>query len=701
MSPYETHLMSSVRHEIKSQLAKLLATEDLIVEHKNCPTAQFNVETRVLVLPIWDKASNDVYDMLVGHEVGHALFTPNEDLPDGIPHSFVNIVEDVRIEKLMKRRYAGLAKYFYRGYRELTDEDFFELEGVDISNMNLADRVNLHFKIGNFVDIEFNSEEKEILKEIWDCETFEDVLSAAETLYNYCKKKPEPEQKQTIELPPTGSGQDDDQPQPQMSSDEAEEPDESEEESDQQEVESESPVGGVGGGQDYEPTVETVDRLSESLKDLTSRFAQENNYVEIPQVDLDKVIVPNADIHERCRNEWDEWKNYRNDCFELSDQAFYEFKKSAQKEVNYLVKEFECRKAASSYSRATTTRTGVLDTTKLHTYKYNEDLFKKVSVIPDGKNHGLVFVLDWSGSMAHVMEDTIKQLYNLIWFCRKVSIPFDVYAFTNEYPKQQFMDYSYEKKDGLVCIDATFSMMNLFTSSVNNKTLETQMINVFRIARALHYYGCTYPIPTGLTLSGTPLCESFITLHQILPQFQKKNGVEKVQCIVLSDGEACGIRYHKKFSRPGDEEFLGLGRTDEATVLRDRRSGATYNMTGMWWKHSDVFLRQLRDTFKTVNFIGIRILEGRDVNSFIKRYIDDFDQQTVARMSWKKNRSCTIKTSNYNSYFALSSSCLSQDSDFDVKDDATKSQIKSAFIKSLRTKKMNKKILGEFIELVA
>jgi len=124
-------------------------------------------------------------------------------------------------------------------------------------------------------------------------------------------------------------------------------------------------------------------------------------------------------------------------------------------------------------------------------------------------------------------------------------------------------------------------------------------------------------------------------------------------------------------------------------------------MTGMWWKHSDVFLRQLRDTFKTVNFIGIRILEGRDVNSFIKRYIDDFDQQKVARMSWKKNRSCTIKSSNYNSYFALSSSCLSQDSDFEVKDDATKSQIKSAFIKSLRTKKMNKKILGEFIELVA
>ena len=35
------------------------------------------------------------------------------------------------------------------------------------------------------------------------------------------------------------------------------------------------------------------------------------------------------------------------------------------------------------------------------------------------------------------MLDTIKQLYNLIWFCKKVSIPFDVYAFTNEWKKPQ------------------------------------------------------------------------------------------------------------------------------------------------------------------------------------------------------------------------------------------------------------------------
>ena len=105
----------TVQHEIKSQLAKLLATEDLIVEHKQCQTAEFNVGTRVLTLPLWDKASNTVYDMLVGHEVGHALFTPDRDWFKEVqmPPQFVNIVEDVRIEKLMKRKYAGLAKSFF------------------------------------------------------------------------------------------------------------------------------------------------------------------------------------------------------------------------------------------------------------------------------------------------------------------------------------------------------------------------------------------------------------------------------------------------------------------------------------------------------------------------------------------------------------------------------------------------------------
>jgi len=351
----------TVRQEIKSQLAKLLATEDLVVEHKKVETACFNVHTRVLTLPLWEKASNTVYDLLVGHEVGHALYTPDEDWlkEHKIPPQFVNVVEDARIEKLMKRRYAAASE-----------------QGS--------------------------------------------------------------EQQQT-----------------------------------------KSPVG----GEQDEPEVKTMDSLEEALKELVNNDGYENVYLELPQLELDNVIVPNTEIHNRCREEWANWLDRmeytQQFVFGSVDTQFNEFKRSAQKEVNYLVKEFECRKAADSYARASTARTGVLDCSKLHTYKYNEDLFRKVTTFADGKNHGLVFVLDWSGSMCDVMLDTVKQLFNLVWFCKKVAIPFEVYAFTTDYPlvtpNKTLRELSYKKRDGLVQVGEWFSMMNLLTSKTNGKVLDEQM----------------------------------------------------------------------------------------------------------------------------------------------------------------------------------------------------------------------------------
>lgn len=191
----------SINYEIKSQLAKLLATEDLVVENRNVETAQFDVEKRVLTLPMWKRASSVVYDMLVGHEVGHALFTPNDwSWEDRIPKQFVNVVEDARIEKLMKRRYPGLSKSFYKGYQELSKNDFFCIGEEDVSTYNLADRANLKFKIGNFVDIPIESgEEMEIINMMSETETFADVITVSEILYKYCKSKNE--ETQAISLP--------------------------------------------------------------------------------------------------------------------------------------------------------------------------------------------------------------------------------------------------------------------------------------------------------------------------------------------------------------------------------------------------------------------------------------------------------------------------------------------------------------------
>ena len=63
----------NVNQEVKGTLAKLLATENLTVEHRKVSTASFDVNNRVLILPIWKNASSIVYDLLVGKGFFHVV----------------------------------------------------------------------------------------------------------------------------------------------------------------------------------------------------------------------------------------------------------------------------------------------------------------------------------------------------------------------------------------------------------------------------------------------------------------------------------------------------------------------------------------------------------------------------------------------------------------------------------------------------
>ena len=185
--------------EIKGSLARLLATENLVVEHKQVPTASFDVDKRVLTLPMWTKASDIVYNMLVGHEVGHALYTPNdkdvfENAP--CPLGYINVTEDARIEKLMKRKYPGISKDFHGGYSELHEDDFFSVEDTDLNELTLIDRVNLHFKIGAYAMMPFSPAETPLRDAVGRSETFQDAIDAAKAIYEYMKAQEAEEQKQ-------------------------------------------------------------------------------------------------------------------------------------------------------------------------------------------------------------------------------------------------------------------------------------------------------------------------------------------------------------------------------------------------------------------------------------------------------------------------------------------------------------------------
>ena len=707
----------SVNLEVKGTLAKLLATEDLLIEHKKVQTASFDVERRILTLPIWDLASNQVVDLLVSHEVGHALFTPNEDWTEKvrIPKNYVNVAEDVRVEKLMKRKYLGISKTFYRGYQELNQLDFFSVDGVDLDSMNLADRINLHFKIGAFLGIKFTPEEQEVVDVVSKAETFDDALAAAEVMYTFCKARAEEEKKNETKNQKSGQVSEEGQSSTTQDSGESDSP------SDDLDSDSTSNSGGASNveGNDGDPdtgggiptdgtSVETMESLDQKMKDLISNNQySDSHYLEIPEFPLDKLIVSNSFVVSQVNKFWDNVYEDLDNPFERIDAELAKFKKDASKEVNYLVKEFECRKSADSYARATTSRTGVLDTSKLHTYRYNEDLFKKVTTLPEGKSHGLVFLLDWSGSMGDHLLSTVKQVLNLAWFCQKVGIPFRVYAFTNAWYVERSSEYWEPQKNLLgdadsnsVWADDDFRLIEFLTSEGNAKDFEKQVKTLWRLTKA-NSRGYDNPaIPVGFSLSGTPLFVALSSLTSVLPAFQKKYGLQKVHTIVLTDGESEPLTYTSyRETRDGDLRPVRCQIRSKSTYLRDRKLGTTYSL-GDYHKQQTSIMQNLRDRFPFMNFIGIRICSGRDFGSMVRWWTE---QSVSPEMSskWKKEKSMTLDIGNYTKFFAISAGDMGASSEFEVQNDATKSQIKSAFKKSLQKSKFNRKILSEFVELVA
>ena len=713
----DTRQRDMFNQEIRGNLARLLATENLVVEHRKVSTASFDVIRRVLTLPLWDKASKVVYDLLVGHEVGHALFTPNDVWDFDVPKDFINVVEDARIEKLMKRKYAGLNKDFYNGYQELNEQDFFDIENQDLNKFNLIDRINLHFKIGAYACIPFNKQEQVFVDKVAGVETFQEVIDLCREIKDFLNQQKE--DTPPAELPQSSQeGQEstsaEAQSESQTESEAADDSNDSDDNGKGDEADLDTPSYVNQGGEDYES--QTQKAFDEAAEELTNQrlYAQEPVYVEVPKVNLDKVIADYDKLQAYMSKYWKELAEQRaeqwGNIFEGVDSDFNDFKKSSQKEVNYLVKEFECRKSADAYARAGQSKTGVLDTSKLHTYRYNEDIFKKITVLPDGKNHGLLFLLDWSGSMQYELMATVKQVLNLTAFCKKVQIPFEVYAFTNEWTLAEramsgdtsYEDYSYPglTKNEIYLHEGRFHLMNFVSSRSNARDYERMCKNLFREASIYTQYS-NYSQTLGCQLSGTPLNEAIVMMNYIIPDFKQKNDLQKVNLCILSDGEGCSAGYgHEIYVDHKDEYRVVPRRIDWYQVLRDRKTGRTYSQFE-YDNVTNTFIQQLRDRHPEVNVIGFRILAGSQLQSFVGKYAS-YEGYGAIQKQWKKEKSAIISnTKAFTALYAISNNSLNQSTEFNVESGAKKGEISRAFKKMLGSKSTNKKLLNSFIEYVS
>ena len=412
--------------------------------------------------------------------------------------------------------------------------------------MLLIDRLNIHFK-SSIVEstVKFtNKKEKDIVKRMEDLETFDDVVKLAEELGSYCKSEmkskgidqlqvgdtgedSEPQDSDQMRDEQEGAGNSEEEKNTEEESEEEKEEDcnkgsasgdEEEDSKEEDKKEEEKVAPGDNRGQQSteqeqswdknEPVAET-DKSWESQKgDLLDKSVRNSQYFYIHEfknhkdftVDYKLVLSDFRKMHNKFFYGTDDkgkrWENKDRIIAWTKLVADYKlFKRDSSKAVSYMVKEFEMKKAATAYRRAQTSNSGVVDPLKLHSYKFNNDIFKRLTVLPDGKNHGLMMFIDWSGSMSDKLFDTIKQLMNLTMFCKKVNIPFEVYAFNNgrwDREKKQGAKVKYQDND--LSIDETFRMLNFISSRMNAKEYEQGMTNLYALGKSRdrqnhNYYG--------------------------------------------------------------------------------------------------------------------------------------------------------------------------------------------------------------------
>lgn len=701
--------------ESKSILAKLMATENLTVEQRNVPTASFNVKDRILTVPVLDKnISSHLYDLFMGHEVGHALYTPLEGLEkaynEKVSAAVCNIIEDVRIERKMKDKYPGLRASFTKGYRELVEKNFFGTEGVDLNGMSFIDRINMYYKGGPALGIKFSIEEMSVLKEIETTESFDDVIDVARKVSGVMQEEKE---KQKASAEPGDQDDESDEEDYDGLSDYDYESGDYEDDGDDnpqgdqdQDLDIEGSQKSNGSDNDDEIRSLTDENYRKNESKLFSDEDKVYIYANIPEYNLDEVILDHKQL----------WKFHKEDDRHNpdADKHYQELLKDNNKVVSYLVKEFELRKNADQLKRASTAKTGDLNMSKIYSYKFNEDIFKKITVLPGGKSHGLVMFLDWSGSMSDHIFNTVKQLLSLVMFCKKVNIPYEVYAFANNDWNRMYKDYEATPKLNDLAFGG-FRLLNMLSSRMSASEFKYAATELVGMAQ---YYGY---VPHWMSLNSTPMFQSIVAAMDLIPKFQKQYKLQVVNTIFLTDGEADHCRgIHSDINASEGRPPLSI--VDFNQIARNTSGKSLYEVkanlviTDPKTRNQEIVtsirerksinsaLVKLMKARTGCNVLGFYVLSGRQFNrDGLHRFFPMHAKVDELKSKFRKDNSVVVTSAGFDEYYLLRSEGLDTSAlaEFDTAGKTTTRSLVTAFTKYAGNRHNNRVILNRFIGMIA
>ena len=390
------------------------------------------------------------------------------------------------------------------------------------------------------------------------------------------------------------------------------------------------------------------------------------------------------------------------------------------KAVSYLVKEFEIKKAADQYSRSRQAKTGSIDPNKLHAYKMTDNIFRRLTVIPAAKNHGLVMFIDFSGSMAQNMKGTVEQLLNLVMFCRKVNIPHRVYAFQDIHPgymkRKLLPDHTKQIPDNSNLRVESVYLLELFHEKMRTNEFKQMSMSLLDFASCLGYrsnrrssssskvdnYGMTFYPRNTFQLNGTPLNASIMLSRKLISDFRAQTNVQVVNAIFLTDGES---------RRMGCARSLNAKSTIRRTIMRDKLTGYELEETAFSDyrecqkdnnNHTQTaFLINCIKKSEKVRAVCFRISSKREITSLIV-YLKDFE---LHQASMRSNKFVGLHNyCGFEQYFLIPDG-----KDLNVETSEmqgvttgdSKSKLARAFLKANTNRSVNRVLLSRFVTSIA
>lgn len=654
----------------KSTLARLLAAENISVVHQQIPTACFNLKNRTLSLPLWSTVDGSLYDMLVGHEVSHALHTVATEWRAGIEsvakttgitekqaQSYLNITEDARIERLIKIKFPGLRRDFFAAYAVLKDRKFFG-DLSKVATMCFADRINLYCKMGLHTGlvVPFSPTEIPLLAEVESTLTFDDVVQVAIRIIQ--------QQQEAAQQHP--------EPQEEDSDEGESEPGEGSEEAEgEAEGEAEAPPEDTGTT-DSKPQQQTAPQNAPIPTPVTnekmeSEIAKQLNETAKDQPEVIRIRVPSAhrtaivdykEIHSDVAHQISSGGHTAGQTEWITKHLYTPVRVAEYKSASTAMSmAFERRKSADLYRRSSISKGGSLDTLRMNQYRWTDDIFRRTVRVSEGKNHGVVILLDWSGSMSHIMQSTIGQLLILTDFCRQSGIPFEVYAFSDSIwihsaegahgikahtAKATAKQEEYTKEDSFI---QPISLLNWLSSRMTKSEYE--------IGKSLlwNWKGLDSTIQGGHSsynyhLSGTPTTSAVFEMSHIMADFIQRTGVHCPHTVILTDGEPSDdirlnpayMQLHPDPNRTAEETEQQRWRRTyySSCILDDPMTGCSYDLTSKCKNetHTEQHAREQAGTERPMwEFGNIKIPEAAQ-SRFVWIACDILRRRTGSQVHW-------------------------------------------------------------------